>query len=227
MTNYSSDDYVWVKKVITRHTRGMSVKDIIKFSHEEGIRLGSRPRDEKPPGREKIYQIVKDYAGKDWHYDVGGGKRKHSVVKPMKVDPLAGFNQAAREMVIGQRISSLDDLYKKREKTFRLLDIITLFKIRESITSYPIQFLYIDSRKGHDKDVLFNRALVITKEQIKKIKRIETIQRKKNGRFDKTFRNLEQIMNSNLLEAEIVNDRKKYKNFLNPRNTIQILYGIK
>jgi len=60
MTKYSPADYEWVKKFVGKHSRGVSVKDIERYSNEEGIRLGTRPRDEKPPGREKIYQIVKD-----------------------------------------------------------------------------------------------------------------------------------------------------------------------
>ena len=226
MTKYSPEDYEWVKRFVSKHSRGISVKDIVNHSLEEGIRLGTRPRDEKPPGREKIYQIVNDYKEKDWDYEEGGGKGKTSTVKPKKIDPLAGFGHAAREMMISKRIDSLNELYSKREKKLKLEEIIELFKIREAIISYPIRFLYLDSSHGaHDKEILFNRALAISKEEMRKIKRIETIQ-KKNSRFEKTLRNLDQIRNSGLLNAEILGNRREIKDFLNPRNTIRSMYRI-
>ena len=224
MTKYSPEDYEWVKKIISRYSRGISVKDIAAISNEEGIRLGTRPRDEKPPGREKIYQIIKHYEGKDWDYQTGGGKGRHSVVKPIEIDPMSGLGHAAREMVISVRLRALEELYKKKGKKFTLLEIIEFYKIRESVISYPVRFLYLDSRQGHDKDILFNRAMGISKYEIRRIKRIETIQRKLNGRFDKTLRYLDQIRNSNLFEAEITGNRREYKQFLNPRNAIRTLY---
>ena len=227
MTNYSDVDYEWVKRFVSKHSRGISVKDIVNHSLEEGIRLGTRPRDEKPPGREKIYQIVKDYKEKDWDYDEGGGKGKTSTVKPRKIDPLAGFGHAAREMTISKKIDSLNELYSKKEKKFKLEEIIELFRVRETIISYPMRFLYLDSSHGaHDKKILFDRALVISKEEMRKIKRIETIQKKKNSKFEKTLRNLDQIRNSGLLNAEILGDRRGNKDFLNPRNTIRAMYRV-
>lgn len=226
MTRYSPEDYEWVKRFISKHPKGVSVKDIVQDSREEGIKLIPRPRDEKPPGREKIHQIVKDYAGKDWDYKIGGGKGKHSVLKPKEVDPLAGWDNAAREMMVSARIRSLDELYKKRNEKFTVLEIIELYRIKESVIAYPMRSLYLDARQGHDKEILFNRALGIAKDQIKRIKRIETIQKRVNGRFEKTLISLDQIRDSNLFEAEIFENRSKYKNFLNPRNTIRSMYRI-
>jgi hypothetical protein len=228
LTKYDSKDYEWVKRFVSKHSRGISLKDILSHSLEEGIRFGTRPRDEKPPGREKIRQIVNDYNGKDWDYYEGGGKGKISMVTPKMIDPLAGFGHAAREMMISKIIDSLNELYRKKDKKFKLEEIIELFKVRETIISYPVRFLYLDSSHGaHDKKILFDRALVISKETMRKIKRIETIQKKKNNKFEKTLRNLDQIKNSGLLIAEILGDRREYKDFLNPRNTIRTMYRIK
>ncbi len=225
MTKYSDIDYNWVKKFIRKHPKGVSVKDIERFSKEEGIKLGVRPRDEKPPGREKIYQIVKDYEKKDWNYEKGGGKGKHSVLISKKIDPLSGLGQAASEMTISIKLRTLDELYQRKDKKFLILDIIEFYRIRESVISYPVKVLYIDLRQSGEREVLFNRALDITKEAIKKIKRIETVQRKKNNRFDKTIENLEKIRRSNILEAQILGGTR-YKSFLNPRNTIRSMYKI-
>jgi len=69
------------------------------------------------------------------------------------------------------------------------------------------------------------RAMSVIKDELKRIRRIETIQKKINKKFEKTLMNLEQIENSNILEAEIYGSRNK--KFVIARNNIRDMYKIK
>ena len=79
LTNFDSQDYEWVLKISKKRKKGISPKDIIKIAQEESQVLGHRPRNEKPPGRDKIYEIIKRGAGTDWDYVEGGGNSKTSL----------------------------------------------------------------------------------------------------------------------------------------------------
>ena len=225
MTSYTDKDYGWVKKIINKNPKGIGLKKLIEHLNELGIQLGKRTRDERPPGREKIRQIVTDYDEKDWKYEKGGGKSKKSIIIPIKYDKTSGFGNALREILMDAKRNHLDELYNKKESKFTLVEIIEFYKIKEYIIAFPVKIYSITTEHGHDKDVLFRRAMSIVKDEMKRIRRIETIQKKKNKKFEKTLLNLEQIENSNILEAEICGSRDK--KFLIARNNIRDDYKIR
>ena len=80
MVEPSVKDYEWVKKILRKHPKGLSPKSLVEISAEEK-ELGMRIEKRNPPSREKIYKILQDYDGKDWDYDLGGGRKKGSIVK--------------------------------------------------------------------------------------------------------------------------------------------------
>jgi len=225
LTSYTAKDYEWVKKIINKNPKGIALKKLIEYLNELGIQLGKRTRDEKPPGREKIRQNVTDYNGKDWKYEEGGGKSKKSIVIPIKYDKTSGFGNALREIRINSKRNRLEELYQKKELKFTLLEVIEFYNIKKYIISFPVKIFSISTEHGHDKDMLFMRAMSVIKDELKRIRRIETIQKKINKKFEKTLMNLEQIENSNILEAEIYGSRNK--KFVIARNNIRDMYKIK
>ena len=224
MTKYYNSDYVWIKKIVAMHSDGISVKDIERILCKESKRLGSRPRDEKPPGRDKIYQIVSDYKGQDWTYDRGGGRRKTSKVKLIKEDQLSILGDAIKRIQLSEKIKKLDSLYDKRKRKLRLKDIIDLFRIKETILSYPMNVVFAGLKQHKNTNTLLEQSLVIAKKQSERIAEIELYQEDRNNEFSTIMRNLKQILDSDLLEAEIYANRRLYRRFLPPRNTIRRIY---
>jgi hypothetical protein len=223
--HFTPDDYEWVKKTIRQHSRGLSVRDIEKISKDQRD-IKHNVWYERPPGRDKIFYIVKKYAGIDWDYKIGKGGGKQSLVKIKKVDTTAIIGSTVKDMLISQVINSLEDLYERKKIKFTLLEIIELHKIKESIITFPTEVLYHYYRQKKEREIKFTRALGISKNAIKKIRKIELEQKKINNKFEKTFTCLEEIRNSNLLQAEIFGN-SRYKSFLSPRNIIQTLHKLK
>lgn len=226
LVEQSIKDHEWVKKTLRKHPKGLSPKNLAKISSDEK-EIGIRFMDRNPPSREKIYKILQDYDGKDWDYEVGGGRKKGSVVKLKENSPLLGIGRTVKDLLILDKIRDLDALHKKRSGRFRLREIIKLSKIKDVMLSYPTSVFYNDSRYSDDREILFYSALSISKEQIAKIKRIETIQRRLNDKFDKTMVNLEKLKNSNLIEAEIYGNRSQYRDISFYRNTIRTMHRIR
>lgn len=223
MTRYSEGDYWWVKDTVAKHPDGMSVRDIEEISCRESKRLGNRPRDEKPPGRDKIYQIVGDGAGKDWTYVRGGGKGKTSKVKPVKEDRMSVLGDAIRGFQLSEKIRKLDKLYSRRRRKLQLGEIVTLFRIKEAILSYPMNVALASLKQRKNPKALSEQSLGIVMTQIERIAEIELYQEDRNARFSTIMQSLKQLLDSDLLEAEIYKDRKSYRGFLIPRNTIHRL----
>ncbi len=224
MTKYYESDRAWVKKIVSQHPDGISVKDVEKILCKESRRLGNRPRYEKPPGRDKIYQIISDYEGQDWTYDPGGGRGKTSLVKPIKEDPMSVLGDAIKSIHLSERIKKLDGLYDKRKRRLPLKDIIDLFRIREAVLSYPMNVVFAGLKQHKNTKTLLESSLVIAAEQSGRIAEIELCQKERNDEFSTIMRSLGQILDSDLLEAEIYADRKSYKGFLSPRNTIRRIH---
>jgi len=222
----SVKEYEWVKKILRKHPKGLSPKNLVNISADER-ELGIRLRDRNPPSREKIYKILQDYAGKDWDYEVGGGRKKGSIVKLKEDGPLVGIGRKVKNLLISERIIALDRLDRKKSKRLPLKDIIELSKIKDVMLSYPASVFYNDSRHSRDREILFNSALGISKEQIAKIKRIEISQKKLNDKFDKTMFNLDKLKNSNLIEVEIYGNRNEHRDISLYRNTIRRMHGIR
>lgn len=221
MTKYSEDDYKWVKVTVAKHPSGMSVRDIEKISSRESKRLGNRPRDEKPPGRDKIYQIVMDGKDRDWTYIRGGGKGKTSEVKPVKEDQMSVLGDAIRGIQISEKVKKLDKMYKRRRRRLELEEIVALFRIKEAILSYPMNVALTGLKQHKNPKALSEKSLGIVMTQIERIAEIELCQEDRNAEFSTIMQSLKQIQDSDLLEAEIYKDRKSYKGFLLPRNTIR------
>jgi len=234
--HYIPEDYNWVKKTLMKHHRGVSPKDLDRIS-SDGKKIHARTwtdlgteknyeRSHIPPGRDKIYQIVHDYDGIDWDYTAAVGAGNKSVIKIKKIDTSSVIGPAAKDMLIFQKINSLEKLFDKRKEKLRLLEIIELYKIKESIINYPVSMLFDLHNKKEEKELQFTRSLETSKKAIKKIKQIESEQLKINQKFKKTFEYLDEIKNSNLLESQIYGKGSKYKSFLSSRNSIRTMYNV-
>jgi RNase H-fold protein (predicted Holliday junction resolvase) len=223
--HYTSEDYNWVKKILSSHTRGLSPKDLDRISSEQR-KIHRDTWFERPPGRDKIYQILADYDGIDWDWSKTVGAGNKSVVKIKKINTSSIIGVAARDMLIFQKITSLTGLFDKRKEQLRLLEIIELHKIKESVINYPVMMLYEFYNTKEEKELQFTRALEISKKEIKKIKQIESEQLRINHRFKKTFEYLDEIKNSNLLESQIYGSGSKYKSFVSPRNSIRTIHRV-
>ncbi len=224
MTKYSEDDYKWVRDAVAKHPHGMSVRDIERISRREGRRLGSRPRDEKPPGRDKIYQIIVDGEGRDWTYVRGGGKGKTSKVKPVKEDQMSVLGDAIRRIQISEKIRELDSLYDRRRRKLKLREIVALFRIKESILSYPMNVALASLKQHKNTKTLSEQSRGIAMAQIERIAEIEMCQEDRNAEFSTVMQGLKQLLDGDLLEATIYKDRKSYRGFLPLRNTIHRIY---
>lgn len=225
MVNPSLKDHEWVKKTLKKHPKGLSAKDLVAISAEEK-ELGMRIKEMNPPSREKIYKILKDYSGKDWDYELGGGRNKNSIIKLKGDTSLSGLGRTVKDLLISEKIRDLDTLYQKKTKRLPLKEIIELFMIRDAMLAYPVNVFYNDTRHSSDKDILFNSALSVSKDQIKKIKKIETVQRQLNDKFDKTMIYLDKLRNSKLIEVEIFDNRKDNRDISLTRNTLQKMYRL-
>ena len=224
MTKYYDNDYRWVKNTIAKHPDGISVKDIERILCRENKRLGNRPRYEKPPGRDKLYQIISDYKDKDWTYERGGGRGKTSRVKPIKEDQMSVLGDAIKGYQISEKIRNLNRLYDRRKRRLPLKDIVILFRIKESIISYPMDVVFAGLKQCKNTKTLLDQSLGIAKGQLGRIAEIELCQEDRNDEFSTILRSLKQILDSDLLESEIYADKRSYKRFLPPRNTIRKIH---
>ena len=220
-----TSDYNWIKKTLMKHPRGLSPKDLDRISSDER-KIKQRTWWERPPGRDKIYQILDDYDGKDWDYTRAVGAGNRSIVKIKKIDTASRIGSVAKDILIIQEIKSLEELFNKRTEKFSLSEIIKLHKVKESIVKYPVMTIYNLHNKKKEMQLQFTRSLEISKKEIKKIRKIETEQLKINPKFKETYEYLDEIENSNLLEHEIYGQGSKYKSFLSPRNSIRAIHKV-
>jgi len=78
------------------------------------------------------------------------------------------------------------------------------------------------SLKQHkNPKMISEQSLGIVMTQIERIAEIELCQEDRNAEFSTIMQSLKQIQDGDLLEAEIYKDRKSYRGFLPPRNTIR------
>jgi len=226
MIRYTREDYDWVLKIIKKHRRGISPKEIVEKAQELSEILGHRPRDEKPPGRDKICEIIRRGTGTDWDYHEGGGRSKTSLIKIRQADPLEDLGSALRHMLIFEKIKKLGRINEKRKKKLPLKDILELERIKYLVMTYPMYAYYIDGRPGFDRDLVFQRAVEESKKQLGIIRTIEQTQKKINNKFDKTRQNIEKLFHSDWIFAEVLKNRRDYKEYLKSRNTLRSIYGI-
>lgn len=226
MVRYISKDVMWVRKMIEKNPKGISTKDLIRIAHERGAELGNRPRDEKPPGRDKIYQIIPDWTNTYWTVCRGGGRGKHTEIKPINISKTAVLEGVISGLQISEMIKSVDALYKKKNKKFRLVKIIELARLKWAFISYPLHIIYESSGGRVNKDVALENALDMSKTQLNRIKKIEISQKRLDSRFKNTLNNLGKIRDSDLIEAEVLIARSNYKGYLVPRNKIRAAYKL-
>ena len=221
MTKYTPQDYGWVHNTIKRHKSGISPNEIVQASQEESKMLGSRPRDEKPPGRDKIYKILNDGADTHWDYIVGGGRSKTSRVVVRDHDPMTGLGTALMHMRIQEDMKHLNEIYHKRDRKLGLKALLELARIRHVIISYPMHAYYSGNLSDNERDLVFQTALESAKRQLVKIKAIERMQKKKYSDYEEIRNAIDKLRHGDLISYEIFPDRQNYKEHLKHRNFLR------
>lgn len=228
-TNFSQQDYDWVRQQISlQHPRGISRRDLEKISRKESKRLGFRPRDEKPPGRDKIIQILKEGEGINWaHNKSRGGRGNKAEYVAITHDTFILLEKTVNYIAYEEMTARLNTLYKKREAKFGRVDYFEFVKIRRQLLSYPMKVYHYGAvEKGLNKDVMFNSLVSRVKNQLDKLKKIENSQMRLDRNFADIVKNIEKLNESNI-DQVVLDSSSNIKEHFAPRNTLRRLLKIK
>jgi len=227
MTDFTSENYLEVKKEINKFPMGISRAELIKRFEEKSAVIGFAPRSLKPPGRDKIISIVNEGKGKDWSYKLGGGKGVKSIIKPIKTDPLADLAPVLKFMNLGMQLKILDELWIRRNKKFSFTEILEFIKIRDIVLGLPMSIYYGKHRHTTKQEHVFKRIKATAISEIEKINKIEITQRKHNKKFADSLKHIENLNDISLLENNIKNSKSYDKKYLKSVNYIQTKYNLK
>jgi hypothetical protein len=228
-TNYTEDDYNWVRKQISlHHPRGISRREIEEISQRESKRLGLRPRSEKPPGRDKIIQILKAGIGVNWDYNKSkGGRGNKSEYIARTQDPTVLSEKTIHFVAYEELAARLNTLYRKREAKFERMDYFEFVRIRNQLLSYPMKVFHYGTReKGLDKKVMFNSLIRSVLVQLEKIKKIEKSQTRLDKNFVEIIKNTDKLNDSGI-DQVIVDPNSNIKEYVTTRNALRRLLKIK
>lgn len=227
--NYTEKDYGWVKKQISlNHPKSTSRKELEAISKSESKKLGLRPRSEKPPGRDKIIQILKSGTGIDWDYNKSnGGRGNKSEYVARSQDPNVLLEKTVNFIAYEELVARLNTLYRKRETKLKHQDYFEFVKIRNQLLSYPMKVRHYGTvEKGLNKDVMFNSLVSSVMIQLEKIRRIERSQARRDNNFEDIIWNIEKL-NDSSIDQIIVDPNNNIKDHVTPRNKIRRLLKIK
>ena len=97
-------------RTISKHQkRGISQKQICKLSLEyrDDNRYHMKGSD-LPPGREKIFQIVRNYDGTHWKVKKSaGGRGKTAAIRPLKLAEIVAVERIAHSIDYGIMVEKL------------------------------------------------------------------------------------------------------------------------
>ena len=224
-TNYDPQDYDWVKKQISyNHPAGISMKQLEDLSLKESHKQGRKLRYEKPPGRDKIKQIINEGKGVDWTYQKSkGGRGKLSTILPIKPDSHVMIEKTVSMLEFNEIILSLKNIYKRRNTRFYQFDYFQLVKIRNELLSFPMKVYYGKIERGLNSDVMFKSLVSSIKKQLDIIKKIEEAQIQMDKNFPEIVRNIDRLNNSNINQVVARVGNKEDQSYKGPRNTLRRL----
>ena len=221
--NFSDEDYEWVSKQLSYSApSGVSPKELAKISLKESKNLGMRPRNEKPPGRDKISQIIRAGIGIDWSYQKSKGGRGHrSLLLPKQIDPVVNLEKSVNLLAFSELILTIKKL--KKQNRFSGSDYFEFVRVRNVLLSYPMLVYYGKVEKGLNKDVMFNSIVSSVKEQIQVLKKIEKYQTSLYKNFHEIIKNIDRLVDSNLIQATILGASDADKSYKAASNALKRL----
>lgn len=224
-TTYDQSNYDWVKKQISYNVPdGISRSQLEELSSKESQKPGIGLRYEKPPGRDKIKQIINDGKGVDWTYHKSkGGRGKPSKILPIKQDPYVLMEKMVSMLAFSETTTSLRDLYKRRDTKFSQSDYFRFVKIRNELLSYPMKVYYGKIERGLNKDVMFRSIVSSVKAQLDIIKKIEKTQTQTDKNFQEIIINIDRLNDSNINQVIVKIGDKEDKSYKAPTNTLRRL----
>ena len=221
--NLIQEDYDWVRKQIGYgYPPGISRKQLFEISVKESRRLGNRPRFEKPPGRDKIIQILE--AGKeiDWTYQKSsGGRGNRSKILPKKMDPSVLLEKTVNVLAFGELSAAVREL--KLKPKFGKSDFFKFVRIRNELLAYPMHVYYGKTERGLNKDIMFNSLIVSVKKQIELIKIIEKFQTSKDKKFPEIIKNIDRLAGSDVIKIPVLGTSTVDESYKSARNALRRL----
>lgn len=209
--SYTVGDLMWVKQIVNQHQKtGVSLKDLWKISEEEPKpRHGLR--SEKPPGRDKIKQIVMDKDGTDFKIMwSNGGKGKKTVIRPLKPDEIVaieriGYGISYRTMV--ERLNSFRKMGDvPNDKPFKIKDFFDYQALKDEMLRFPMKIFLISGHFGTDKMSVFNAVVSEIRKHLRTMKRIEGDQKLLNDEFPTILKHVDALRAENSGELVLMND---------------------
>lgn len=221
--NFSSKDYEWVRKQIGyNHPVGISRKQLFGISIKESRRLGNRPRFEKPPGRDKIIQILEAGREIDWTYQKSsGGRGNHSSILSKKMDPSVMLEKTVNGLAFSELVATVTDL--KMKTKFGKSDFFRFVRVRNELFGYPMQIFYGKTEKGLNKDIMFSSVVSSVKTQIELLKQIEKFQTSKDKNFPEIIKNINRLVDSDVIQIPVLGSTTTDESYKSARNALSRL----
>ena len=226
-------------RTISKHQkRGISQKQICKLSLEyrDDNRYHMKESD-LPPGREKIFQIVRNYDGTHWKVKKSaGGRGKTAAIRPLKLAEIVAVERIAHSIDYGIMVEKLG-LFKKmgdvpileanlgiRKERFKRNHFFDYAALKEDMLGFPMRIFLARGQLGRDKEDLFVAMVDDIKKHITTMKKIEDDQKRLNKKFPEMLEAVEKLRARNSGEMILKNKTPDLPNQIVPyRNAIRRL----
>ena len=188
-----------------------------------------------PPGREKIFQIVRDYDGTHWKVKKSaGGRGKTAVIRPLKLSEIVAVERIAHSIDYGIMVEKLG-LFKKmgdvpileanlgiRKERFKRNHFFDYVALKEDMLGFPMRIFLARGQLGRDKEDLFVAMVDDIKKHIITMKKIEDDQKRLNKKFPEMLEAVEKLRAMNSGEMILKNKTSDLPNQIVPyRNAVR------
>jgi hypothetical protein len=199
--------YDWIKEQISlEHPPGCSMNKLVE------IALQSRreektgyDEEKKAPGKHKLREIVKAGNGIDWKYtESKGGRGIHEPIIPITPDSGIEFEKQLHMVKFSMISNSIKKLNLKKKSKFLIEDFIEFEKIRNQLLAYPMTVYYYNNNKYQDKDRLFESIVILVRDQMKILIKIEKAQLKINKEAKEIFDNITRLNHIDLNRVVLI-----------------------
>ena len=200
LTSYTPDDEKWMIQIVTKHSKGISTKELNKLALKD--RKTTLP-SERPPGRDKIKQILQDREGKHWETVVGGGRGNRTLIRPLKIDPIEALTRGGYVMDYNtmkenlKKFKNMGDVplleanIGTKEKRFSRKDFFDYATLKNKMLRLPMEiFFQSGDHIGGNKEELFKKLVSEVTKQIKTMRKIESDQRQLRPDFPKILKSV-------------------------------------